>query len=383
MEAAVARGGGAWLAVFVNGKICDNVIGCIPDPARQIAGSHARFMKTTPLLSRCCSFRTMQAQLFCRNTSPFSKHTITLLKAQRCFLCRHSGSSWSLPLSRNLRKGTTYQYNPPPAASLPSINNRQEGKLQNMDGLQEKVQISASGIQWQRGKNGRLIRLPTVFDSEQQILTCTQSNGTRSQKSWTSHCSMLKKSPSDLGDLPDEVVAQIFSNFPFNEVLQLASVCTSWQRASRMPQAFTNVDFTWVDLLPQQLLPEFLDLGAPNYEPPPKRSGRLAEYLLHRASALTSMRLGLACIRSERKGMLSTPQLLRLVSACQNLRTLHLFQPNSPCGLPVGLQQEVLKVAARSCQLLSYLEVSAASFAGAGEQAALMRLVLLSRCHEK
>jgi hypothetical protein len=252
-----------------------------------------------------------------------------------------------------------------------------------MDGPQEKVQISASGIQWQRGKNGRLIRLPTVFESEQQILTCTQSNGTRSQRFRTNRSSMLKKSPSNLGDLPDEVIAHIFSNFPFNEILKLAYVCTSWLRASRMPQAFTNVDFTWVDLVPQQLLPVFLDLGAPDYEPPPKKSGRLAEYLLHRAGALTSMRLGLACIRSERKGMLSTPQLLRLVSACQNLRRLHLFQPNSPCGLPVGLQQEVLKAAAESCQLLSYLEVSAASFAGAGEQAALMRLVPLGRCHDQ
>lgn len=244
-------------------------------------------------------------------------------------------------------------------------------------------------VLWQRGRHGRLVRLHSNSEGRSDCQGSHTSKRRRTRLADSNHASRAHTSASglpslpdeeladwnagrvvqspQLQDLPDELVAHIFSYLPFDEVFRLAIVCQSWRSASKLPHAFTSVDFVWVDLIPAQDQHELMDLTSGEYEPPPKRSGALAEYLLDRAGSLESLRLGLVSQSNKRNGMASPSQIVNLLSACRGLRRLHLVSSTSTSGLPSNLQQEVLKNVETSCPCVTYLEVSGAVFAEAGK----------------
>jgi hypothetical protein len=208
--------------------------------------------------------------------------------------------------------------------------------------------FGAKKVGWQRGGNGRLVRISQVD------LPSRQGDG-----------ALRSDLPSELSHLPQEVIAHIFSYLPFYDVLKLASVCSLWKDASHCPGAFRHVDFTWVDLLSSKKKAEYVDVDT--FVPHPRKSGKLAERLMTQAGSLSSLRLGLSHNKSSGlNGTLSGLQATALIERCTGLRTLHLSSGRT--GMDQNIQIEIVKLAATFCPRLSHLQVAAPLFAFAGEK---------------
>jgi hypothetical protein len=205
-------------------------------------------------------------------------------------------------------------------------------------------------VRWHRGIDGRLTRCDSASSgTESDSKSQHEPSAKRRREQHEKNMHLLENIPSTalgLEALPEDVISHVFSYLPFYESLSLARVSKTWFRASGSPQAFINVDFSWVDNAVQRAPGECIDLLGECYMLPPKRSGKLADYLQPRAGSLKSVCLGLVGPNSTRKGMASPSQLLALVSSCSNLRRLYLFHPESGCGLSLKSQVGILQAAA-------------------------------------
>jgi hypothetical protein len=139
----------------------------------------------------------------------------------------------------------------------------------------DAIQISCA--RWHRGVHGRLTRCDAACSSTDPVSKSQQEPSAKRRRHQDEKDRHLLENDSSIAlgleVLPEDVVSHIFSYLPFYEVLSLAQVSKTWLQASQNPQAFINVDLSWVDNSPQQAPGECIDLLGESYTLPLKNLG--------------------------------------------------------------------------------------------------------------